>query len=349
MGDWYRCKYGSLLKSDEAAFKDLFTGVLDGTPPRPQQEQIVHFYSRKYYDTWIKPRVEVWLALLKRRNKMAGDKMPETIDVVSKFRHEVEVVFEHEYQKKLRTWEALLADSPTRSPEEIAVTPPWTYYLQPFIDTIQQRFGIVETCCVDLSGCIEGESECRGVAPVDWARALPGTTAPLPPPLLLREEEAGSSEGGAHAGSVVPMTMPSIQAQTTAEMQTEECDERNEHEREQDEQGHHEAIKEERCRKEWQRDDRAEWTEELRRANVVFEVGITPPLPSYSSSHIMPKIFGRSKLLPLPTSHHLQIWIAGLSSFRLLAAGVKRRICYPYWQMDGRCDMVNDKDAHRRE
>jgi hypothetical protein len=30
-------------------------------------------------------------------------------------------VFENEYQQKLRTWEALLADSPTRSPEEIAV------------------------------------------------------------------------------------------------------------------------------------------------------------------------------------------------------------------------------------
>jgi hypothetical protein len=63
---------------------------------------------------------------------MAGDEKPETIDVVSKvtselwddespeFRHEVEVAFEREYQQNLRAWEASLADSPTRSPEDIA-------------------------------------------------------------------------------------------------------------------------------------------------------------------------------------------------------------------------------------
>ncbi|KAJ7828220.1 hypothetical protein B0H14DRAFT_3466418 [Mycena olivaceomarginata] len=151
-------EYGSLLKSDETAFKELFTGVLDGAPPKPQRGRIVHFYSRKYYDTRIKSRVDARLASVKRRIENSGEEKPETIDIVSKvtaelwedesaeFRHEVEVAFEHEYQQNLRAWEVSLADSPTRSPEEIAATlENAAYYLQPFVDAIQQRFGMVAT------------------------------------------------------------------------------------------------------------------------------------------------------------------------------------------------------------
>ncbi|KAJ7302222.1 hypothetical protein DFH08DRAFT_826846 [Mycena albidolilacea] len=50
----YRDQYGGLLKSDKAAFKDLFTGILDNAPPKPQCPQIEHYFSRKYYDTLVK-------------------------------------------------------------------------------------------------------------------------------------------------------------------------------------------------------------------------------------------------------------------------------------------------------
>jgi hypothetical protein len=50
IGAWYRAEYGGVLKSDQAAFKDLFTGVLDGAPPKPQRRCIIHFYSRRYYE-----------------------------------------------------------------------------------------------------------------------------------------------------------------------------------------------------------------------------------------------------------------------------------------------------------
>jgi hypothetical protein len=36
------------------------------------------------------------------------------------FQRECEVAMEREYQQKLKAWEASLADSPTRSAEEIA-------------------------------------------------------------------------------------------------------------------------------------------------------------------------------------------------------------------------------------
>ncbi|KAJ7759853.1 hypothetical protein B0H14DRAFT_3895775 [Mycena olivaceomarginata] len=35
IGNWYRGEYGSLLKSDKVAFKELFTGALDGAPAKP--------------------------------------------------------------------------------------------------------------------------------------------------------------------------------------------------------------------------------------------------------------------------------------------------------------------------
>jgi hypothetical protein len=83
---------------------------LDGVPLKPQRGRLIHFYSRKYYDTRIKARVDARLAALKRRTENSGEGMPETIDVISKvtndlwedespeFRHEVEVAFEREYK-----------------------------------------------------------------------------------------------------------------------------------------------------------------------------------------------------------------------------------------------------------
>ncbi|KAJ7810364.1 hypothetical protein B0H14DRAFT_3757652 [Mycena olivaceomarginata] len=54
IGAWYRGEYGGLLKRDQESFRELFTGVLDGAPPKPQRGRIVHFYSRKYYETRVK-------------------------------------------------------------------------------------------------------------------------------------------------------------------------------------------------------------------------------------------------------------------------------------------------------
>ncbi|KAJ7721224.1 hypothetical protein B0H14DRAFT_3625045 [Mycena olivaceomarginata] len=75
IGQWYREEYGGLLKTDQAAFKDLFTGILDSAPPKPQRSRVGHFYSRKYYESRVKPRVEARLAVLKRRSEAAGEPM----------------------------------------------------------------------------------------------------------------------------------------------------------------------------------------------------------------------------------------------------------------------------------
>jgi hypothetical protein len=132
ISQWYRLEYGSLLKSDKAAFKEMFTGALDGAPPKPQRGRPIHFYSRKYNETRIKSRVEERLESLKRRAEREGTEMPQTIDVISKvtaemyneespaFRDEIELAVEREHQQAVKAWEASLADSPTRTPEEMA-------------------------------------------------------------------------------------------------------------------------------------------------------------------------------------------------------------------------------------
>ncbi|KAJ7686442.1 hypothetical protein B0H14DRAFT_2654290 [Mycena olivaceomarginata] len=358
IAEWYRREYGSLLKSDEAAFKDLFTGVLDGAPPKPQRGRIVHFYSRKYYDTRIKTRVEARLASLKRRTQNSGEAKPETIDVVSKVTNELwddeSPEFRLKWRSRLSTsinkisvlgrrrWRIVRGEPQRRLRRETLENA--AYYLQPFVDAIQERFGMVATVLLCGPVGIRGgrirmqsvhAGATLGIALVNWptsdwqgfqdversmvgfaskcftdaecrARALPGTAAPLPPPPPLRTHtrpvpttapsmqaqmtsQAGDSEGRSRTVPV-PTTAPSTQAQMTSQMQTStgeqgECDER---EGEQDEQGHREAIEEERrrkeveeeerrrtqvCDKEWQRDDRAEWTDELGRAHVAFEVG----------------------------------------------------------------------------
>ncbi|KAJ7816712.1 hypothetical protein B0H14DRAFT_3475166 [Mycena olivaceomarginata] len=143
IGQWYREEYGGLLKTDQAAFKDLFTGILDGAPPKPQR-------SRKRDS----------LRSRGARRRLASP-MPEYIDVIAKvtaevwgeetpaFQHECQLAMEREHQEDLRGWEASLADSPTKTPEEIAANlENAAYYLQPFVDAIQQRFGMCASVTV---------------------------------------------------------------------------------------------------------------------------------------------------------------------------------------------------------
>ncbi|KAJ6479822.1 hypothetical protein C8R45DRAFT_1101270 [Mycena sanguinolenta] len=130
---WYRTEYGRLLKSDEAAFKELFTGVLDGAPPKPQRPCMVHFYLRKFYDERVKPHVEDLLAALARWAELAGEAAPRKIDVIARvtaerweaetaaFKAECRVAMEREYEAAVKAWENSLADSPTQTAEERAV------------------------------------------------------------------------------------------------------------------------------------------------------------------------------------------------------------------------------------
>jgi hypothetical protein len=67
-----------------------------------------------------------------RRAALAGENPPKKIDVIAKvtaemwesesaaFKEECQAGLEREYQQTLKGWEASLAESPTRTPEEFA-------------------------------------------------------------------------------------------------------------------------------------------------------------------------------------------------------------------------------------
>ncbi|KAJ7434718.1 hypothetical protein FB451DRAFT_1195097 [Mycena latifolia] len=188
IGEWYRRKYSGLLKNNKTAFQELFTGVLDGAPAKPQRPQLLQFYSRKFYDERIKDRYEQTLDARKKRAMFTDEPVPAELALrneVTKqafeaetpaFREEVKAALEREYELAVVGWKASLADSPTRTPEEMAVTfENAAYYLQPFVDAIQERFGM----CVSLLLCgpigkrggvglsVHAE-QTRGLAPMKW-------------------------------------------------------------------------------------------------------------------------------------------------------------------------------------
>ncbi|KAJ7493549.1 hypothetical protein FB451DRAFT_1387715 [Mycena latifolia] len=249
IGAWYRHKYGSLVKSDKAAFAEIFTGVLNGAPPKPQRPRIQNYYSKKFYHSRIVDRFEARMASLKRRSERTGEKTPEALTVwrnvtrevweeeTPAFREEVEEALERDYKVAVKAWEASLADSPARTPEEMAATLDNAgFYLQPFVDAIKERFGMCATVLLagpmlKHSGAIGMQSvhagETRGLAPQIWplhdkvgfrevekrmiafagdcfseaeCRAhAGGSRVPPPPPRVPRDDNAVASGSGANA------------------------------------------------------------------------------------------------------------------------------------------------------
>lgn len=120
-----------MTREKKTAFAKLFTGALDATPPKPQRGQLIHFYSRKFYDERVKARADARYLVLKRRAELTGEAPPKSIKVSNmvtvdcwdeetpSFRAEVKVACEAEYQKALKAWESSLADSPNKTPEEL--------------------------------------------------------------------------------------------------------------------------------------------------------------------------------------------------------------------------------------
>ncbi|KAJ6447892.1 hypothetical protein C8R45DRAFT_1115647 [Mycena sanguinolenta] len=86
IGEWYRRTYSGLLKSDTTAFNELFTGVL---APKPMRGQLLHYYSRKCYDTRVKPKFEERMAAIKRRAEFTNEKIPGVLALQNTVTREV--------------------------------------------------------------------------------------------------------------------------------------------------------------------------------------------------------------------------------------------------------------------
>ncbi|KAJ7437708.1 hypothetical protein FB451DRAFT_1416690 [Mycena latifolia] len=191
IGVWYREQYSRLLKEDKAAFAELFTGALDQVPPKPMRPKITQYYSSKFYNERIKDRLAARWASMERRATLSGEKLEAKIKVTAdvtkeiweeetqEFCEEVEAALERDYQAALKAWEASLADSPTKTPRSLQrkSLANAAFYLQPYVNAIQERFGMCASLLLcgpigKKGGAIGVQSVhagmTRGVAPVTW-------------------------------------------------------------------------------------------------------------------------------------------------------------------------------------
>ncbi|KAJ7096172.1 hypothetical protein C8R44DRAFT_749019 [Mycena epipterygia] len=176
IGAWYRDQYSSILKDGKTAFADLFKGALNGAPQKPGRPKTIHYYSGKYYHERIKPRFDERMIALTQRAEYTGDKVEAEVKVRAAITQEAWDDESLEFQEE--GWQALLADSPTRIPEEMAATLSNTaHFLQPYANVISKRYGMC--VAVLLAGPIGKKGGAigvqsvhagmtRGVAPAKW-------------------------------------------------------------------------------------------------------------------------------------------------------------------------------------
>ncbi|KAJ7897381.1 hypothetical protein B0H13DRAFT_2337915 [Mycena leptocephala] len=158
IGQWYRGQYSGLVKRDKSSFAELFVDA----PDKPRQPQLVQFYSTRYYDTRVKDRFdERWQALLKRAEH-SGLPPPKVIkvqnevtkevwdDETPEFQAEVERARDKYHAAMLKAWEDSLADSPSKTPEELdGALKNAAHYLKPFSDAMAEKYGM----CVSILLC----------------------------------------------------------------------------------------------------------------------------------------------------------------------------------------------------
>ncbi|KAJ7780680.1 hypothetical protein DFH07DRAFT_949908 [Mycena maculata] len=181
ISQWFRRQYGGLLKEDKAVFAELFTGVLDAAPPKPQQPQILHYYSHKFYESRVKEHFPERFMEAKRCAELDGKDEPKAIAVqniltqekweeeLSAFREEVEAARKREYKLAVKNWEATLNDISTQTAEEFDSTlKNATFYLQLFLNAIQERFGMCASLL--LAGPIGSRGGVVGIQSVHAGR-----------------------------------------------------------------------------------------------------------------------------------------------------------------------------------
>ncbi|KAF8168601.1 hypothetical protein K438DRAFT_1983743 [Mycena galopus ATCC 62051] len=151
IGVWYNTKHGGSVEKPKAqvTFKTLFDKrELD--PPAPVKPRILHFYSRRFYRERIRDRVFArWAAISKRDNP------PKEITVrnmvtrecwmneTPAFKAEVELALDKEHQVCLEAFKTATSGEVPSTAEEFDIAlNNAAYYLQPFVDAINLRYGM---------------------------------------------------------------------------------------------------------------------------------------------------------------------------------------------------------------
>ncbi|KAJ7813176.1 hypothetical protein B0H13DRAFT_2382726 [Mycena leptocephala] len=188
IGVWYNGQYGGSVekkKANKVSFRTIFDKPeLD--PPQPVKTRTLHYYSHRFYEERIKPRlVAHWAAVQRLPN------LPAIVTLWNKvtrecweaesdeFKAEVLAAREAEHQLAMDAYSSAVSTETPTTPEEYSVALNNAgYYLQPFADSAHERFGmnVVILLCgpvPDRGGRIEVRSihagKSNGLVPRIWA------------------------------------------------------------------------------------------------------------------------------------------------------------------------------------
>ncbi|KAJ7602810.1 hypothetical protein DFH06DRAFT_1351047 [Mycena polygramma] len=174
---WYCRTARGVDQREKNLFADILSGLENEGPGYPRKAQLIHYYSRRWYDEKVKGPFEKKWAIAKKRAldlekeppceiKVRNEVTREVFNEESEeFQNELKVAVDAEHVAAVRAWELTRADTPTRTPEELnAALKNAAFYLEPLAEAIREKFGM--NCSILLCGPVgdrEGSIEVRSV------------------------------------------------------------------------------------------------------------------------------------------------------------------------------------------
>ncbi|KAJ7823359.1 hypothetical protein B0H13DRAFT_1919665 [Mycena leptocephala] len=186
VGAWYKSQYGGSVEKKQK--KVTFTQVFDNSgmdPPAPVKPRVLHWYSRHFWHERVKERFNArWAAVSRRQNPPALITVWNTVtkeawhSETDAFKEEVLAAIDKNHKIAMEAYAvATSGDAPTTPQEYNIALNNAAYYLQPFADAIQERFGMnvaILMCgpIADRGGRIEVRSVhagmSNGLVPMIW-------------------------------------------------------------------------------------------------------------------------------------------------------------------------------------
>ncbi|KAJ7863655.1 hypothetical protein B0H14DRAFT_2574824 [Mycena olivaceomarginata] len=150
-GFWYNTQYGGSVekKKNKTSFKALFNKPELETRPRPVKPRIFHFYSRRFYQERVKPRVTArWAALSRLENPPKEITMRNAVtkecwaSESDAFKAEVEAALESEHKLRWTRTPSRRLERRRPPPRNTTSLNNAAYYLQPFANAAHERYGM---------------------------------------------------------------------------------------------------------------------------------------------------------------------------------------------------------------
>ncbi|KAJ7614718.1 hypothetical protein DFH06DRAFT_1344050 [Mycena polygramma] len=187
---WYCRTYRDVSESEKNFFADILGGMDGAGPGHPKRAQLIHYYSRRWYEERVKARFEAAFMVEKQLAKDLGKEEPSEIKVrneitrevfeeeTEEFQEELKRGVEAEYTAAVRAWELTRGETQTRTPAELnAALKSAGFYLEPLAEAIKEKFGLNCTILLcgpmgDRGGAIEVRSvhagTTKGMTPRKW-------------------------------------------------------------------------------------------------------------------------------------------------------------------------------------